>query len=203
MTIFCIEQNYFARKLDTSIKISEEPLIFLKTQDALWQQHSTFNLPSIAGEFHGACELVLRISKDGKDISEEFATDHYDAVTVGINFVAIDEDNAMAKAPENWNKANAWKNSSVIGNWISISEVKDKRYIDFCLYQNRQLLQMGNSEFMINGLDKIVAMISKKFSLKAGDIIFAGCPSPGSEIVSGDKLEAFINDDSLLEFDVE
>lgn len=202
MTIFCIEQNYYALNRDTLDETTGEPVIFLKAQDALWRQHLPFVFPSDVIEFHGACEIVLHISKDGKDITAEKAAAYYDAITVGINFTAMD-DGAMVKDAQHWAKANAWKNSTVIGNWISISEVKDKSDIDFCLYQNRQLLQLGNSGFMINHFDEIIAFVSKKFTIKEGDIIFTGCPSPGSEIVCGDKLEAFINDDSLLEFDVE
>ena len=55
---------------------------------------------------------------------------------------------------------------------------------------------------MIHSFDKIVAYISQYFSINIGDLIFTGTPEGVGEVVVGDELELFIEDQSLLKFDV-
>ena len=162
-----------------------------------------FSYPHFATELYGACELVLRVSKDGKDISEDVTAVYFDALTIGINFTAIDNPDELQDDEKGWEKAKAWENSSVIGQWIPAEKINHKNDIDFCFYKNRLPAQLGNSAMMIHNFDKIIAGISKKFSLKAGDIIFTGSPVSLVEMAEGDKLEAFFGDDSMLEFEIE
>jgi 2-keto-4-pentenoate hydratase/2-oxohepta-3-ene-1,7-dioic acid hydratase in catechol pathway len=55
---------------------------------------------------------------------------------------------------------------------------------------------------MIHSFDKIVAYISNYFSVNIGDIVFTGTPAGVGELVVGDELEGFIEDDSLLTLEV-
>ena len=118
---------------------------------------------------HYECELVLRISKNGKYIQERFASKYYDAVTAGIDFTARDIQNELKEKGLPWEKAKAWDNSAVIGKWIPFQNVKNKKDINFCLYKNKELVQQGNSTIMINNFDNIVAYISNYFSVNIGD----------------------------------
>ena len=71
MNIFCIEQNYFGHKREQRNEIPGEPVIFVKPQSALLQTAIPFSYPKRANELYCGCELVLRISKNGKDIKEK------------------------------------------------------------------------------------------------------------------------------------
>jgi len=55
---------------------------------------------------------------------------------------------------------------------------------------------------MIFSFDALIANISNYFSLNIGDLIFTGTPAGVGECVVGDELEAFIEDKSLLLFEV-
>jgi 2-keto-4-pentenoate hydratase/2-oxohepta-3-ene-1,7-dioic acid hydratase in catechol pathway len=55
---------------------------------------------------------------------------------------------------------------------------------------------------MIHNFDKIVAYISNFFSVNIGDLVFTGTPAGVGEIVVGDEMEGFIEDESLLQLDV-
>src|SRR5678810_610895 len=70
-------------------------LFFMKPKSALLQPHTPFYYPEFTNELHYECELVLRISKNGKYIQEKFASKYYDAVTVGIDFTARDIQNQL------------------------------------------------------------------------------------------------------------
>ena len=56
---------------------------------------------------------------------------------------------------------------------------------------------------MIYNFSKIISIISNSYSLNIGDLIFTGTQVNIGELLTSDKLEAFIEDDSLLEFEIE
>ena len=202
MKIFCVGRNYVAHAKELGNEIPDEPVIFMKPKSALLQPHTPFYYPEFTNELHYECELVLRISKNGKYIQEKFASKYYDAVTVGIDFTARDIQNELKEKGLPWEKAKAWDNSAAIGKWILFSNVKNKKDINFCLYKNKELVQQSNANMMIHGFDGIVSYISTFFSVNIGDLVFTGTPAGVGELVVGDELEGFIEDESLLQLDI-
>ena len=202
MKIFCIGRNYVAHAKELGNEIPDEPVVFMKPKSALLQPHTPFYYPEFTNELHYECELVLRISKNGKYIQDKFASKYYDAVTTGIDFTARDIQDELKKKGLPWEKAKAWDNSAAIGKWIPLTAIKNKKDINFCLYKNKELVQQSNSNLMIHDFDTIVAYISNYFSVNIGDLVFTGTPAGVGELVVGDELEGFIEDDSLLTLEV-
>ena len=202
MKIFCVGRNYAAHAAELGNEIPDEPVIFMKPKSALLQPNTPFYYPEFTNELHYECELVLRVSKNGKYLQDKFAGKYYDAITAGIDFTARDIQNELKAKGLPWEKAKAWDNSAAIGKWQSLDTIKNKKSINFCLYKNTELVQQGNSGNMIHSFDKIVAYISQYFSINIGDLIFTGTPAGVGEVVVGDELELFIEDQSLLKFDV-
>ena len=203
MQIFCVEQNYFSNKREQINGVKDAPLIFTKPYTTLLLEGAAFIYPEFANELYCGCELVLRISKRGKNINEKFAADFYNAITVGINFIAFDNNIESLEEELFWQKTKAWNNSSVTGKWLHANEFNDKQNINFCLYKNREMVQLCNSHLMIYDFSKLISIISDSYSLNIGDLIFTGTQVNIGELLTGDKLEAFIEDESLLEFEVE
>ena len=143
MKIFCVGRNYAAHARELDNEIPEEPVIFMKPKSALLQSHTPFYYPEFTNELHYECELVLRISKNGKYIQEKFAGKYYDAITAGIDFTARDIQNELKEKGLPWEKAKAWDNSAVIGKWLPIANIKNKKDINFCLYKNKELVQQA------------------------------------------------------------
>jgi len=202
MKIFCVGRNYKAHAEELGNEIPDEPVIFMKPKSALLQPHAPFYYPEFTNELHYECELVLRISKNGKYIQEKFASKYYDAVTAGIDFTARDIQNELKAKGLPWEKAKAWDNSAVIGKWVTFADVKNKKDINFGLYKNKGLAQQGNSVNMIHNFDSIVAYISNFFSVNIGDVIFTGTPAGVGEAVVGDELEGFLEDVSMFKLEV-
>lgn len=202
MKIFCIGRNYVAHAKELGNEIPDDPVVFMKPKSALLQPHTPFYYPEFTNELHYECELVLRISKNGKYIQDKFASKYYDAVTTGIDFTARDIQNDLKAKGLPWEKAKSWDNSAAIGKWIPFTSIKNKKDINFCLYKNKELVQQGNSNLMIHDFDSIVAHISNYFSVNIGDLVFTGTPAGVGEIVVGDELEGFIEDDSLLSLEI-
>lgn len=202
MKIFCVGRNYVAHAEELGNEVPDEPVIFMKPKSALLQPHTPFYYPEFTNELHYECELVLRICKNGKYVQDKFAGKYYDAITTGIDFTARDIQNELKAKGLPWEKAKAWDNSAVIGKWVPITEIKNKTDINFCLYKNKELVQQSNSAKMIHSFDQIVAHISNYFSVNIGDVIFTGTPAGVGEVVVGDELEGFIEDDSMFTLEV-
>ncbi len=202
MKIFCVGRNYAEHATELGHAIPDEPVIFMKPKSALLQAHTPFYYPEFTNELHYECELVLRISKNGKYIQDKFASKYYDAISVGIDFTARDIQNELKQKGLPWEKAKAWDNSAAIGKWVPVANVKNKRAIPFKLLKNKELVQDGNSRDMIYDFDYLVSYISNFFSVNIGDLIFTGTPAGVGELVVGDELEGFLEEESLLALEV-
>jgi 2-keto-4-pentenoate hydratase/2-oxohepta-3-ene-1,7-dioic acid hydratase in catechol pathway len=202
MKIFCIGRNYAEHAKELGNAVPEEPVIFMKPKSALLQTHTPFYYPEFTNELHYECELVLRISKNGKYIQEKFADKYYDAITTGIDFTARDIQKELKEKGLPWEKAKAWDNSAVVGKWIPMTDIKDKAAINFSLKVNKELRQQGISSQMIHSFDQIISYISNYFSVNIGDLIFTGTPAGVAEVVVGDELECFIDDQNLLTLEI-
>jgi 2-keto-4-pentenoate hydratase/2-oxohepta-3-ene-1,7-dioic acid hydratase in catechol pathway len=202
MKIFCVGRNYTDHAKELNNDIPDEPVIFMKPKSALLQPHTPFYYPEFTNELHYECELVLRIAKNGKYIQDKFANKYYDAITTGIDFTARDIQDELKQKGLPWEKAKAWDNSAVIGKWLPLADIKDKNKINFSLQKNKELVQKGNSQDMLFDFDYIVSYISNFFSINIGDLIFTGTPAGGGEIVVGDEIEAFMEDQSMLTLEV-
>lgn len=202
MKIFCVGRNYSDHAKELKNAIPDEPVIFMKPKSALLQPHTPFYYPEFTNELHYECELVLRIAKNGKYIQDKFANKYYDAITAGIDFTARDIQNELKEKGLPWEKAKAWDNSAVIGKWIPLANVKDRNNMNFSLQKNKEVVQKGNSQDMLFDFDYLVSYISNFFSINIGDLIFTGTPAGVGEIVVGDEIEAFVEEESMLTLEV-
>lgn len=202
MKIFCIGRNYEAHANELGNEVPEEPVIFMKPKSALLQPHTPFYYPEFTNELHYECELVLRISKNGKYIQEKFASKYYDAISAGIDFTARDIQNELKKKGLPWEKAKAWDNSAVVGTWKEVPADVYKNPINFTLKNNTEVVQKGISSDMMFSFDEIIAHISNYFSLNIGDLIFTGTPAGVGECVVGDILEGFYEEERLFELEI-
>lgn len=202
MKIFCVGRNYADHAKELNNAVPDEPVIFMKPKSALLQAHTPFYYPEFTNELHYECELVLRVSKNGKYIQEKFANKYYDAITAGIDFTARDIQDDLKKKGLPWEKAKAWDNSAAIGKWIPIQNIKNKNGINFHLQKNNETVQKGTSAEMIFNFDYLICYISNFFSVNIGDLIFTGTPAGVGEVVVGDEIEAFIEDEPIMKLDI-
>ena len=202
MKIICVGRNYAAHAKELGNALPTEPVIFMKPKSALLQSHTPFYYPEFTNELHYECELVLRISKNGKYIQERHASNYYNGITTGIDFTARDIQNDLISKGLPWEKAKAFDNSAAVGKFIDITPELNKTNINFSFYKNKELVQKANSSEMLFGFDTIISHVSHYFSLNIGDLIFTGTPAGVGECVVGDDLEGFIEKQMLLKLDI-
>lgn len=202
MKILCVGRNYVAHAKELGNEVPEEPVIFMKPKSALLQSYTPFYYPEFTNELHYECELVLRISKNGKYVPEKHAAKYYDAITVGIDFTARDIQNELKKKGLPWEKAKAWDNSAVVGKFIEATPTHKQDPIHFHMLKNGEKVQDGNTENMIYSFNHIISHVSNYFSLNIGDLIFTGTPAGVGECVVGDMLEGFLEQEKLFELTI-
>lgn len=202
MKIICVGRNYAEHAKELGNDIPDEPVIFMKPKSALLQSHTPFYYPEFTNELHYECELVLRISKNGKYIQERHAGNYYNGIAVGIDFTARDIQDELKKKGLPWEKAKAFDNSAAVSKFIDITPAMNKKNINFSLQKNKEVVQQGNSGKMIFSFDVLIEHISNYFSLNIGDIIFTGTPAGVGECVVGDELELFLENEKLLSVEV-
>lgn len=203
MRIFCIGRNYVEHIKELNNERPDEPVIFTKPDTALIRNNNPFYYPGFSTDIHHEVELVLHISKEGKNLEEKFAAKYFDSIGIGIDFTARDwQQKAKAKGLP-WDIAKGFNGSAPISDtFIPVSDFKNLTDINFKLELNGQLKQQGNTSLMLFPFDYIIAYLSKFFTLKTGDLIFTGTPSGVGPVVTGDKLSAYIENDKMLEFEV-
>jgi len=200
MKIICIGRNYAEHAKEMKAEAPTEPVFFMKPDTALLKEQD-FYFPEFTKDLHHEIELVVKISKAGKHIEQQFAHKYYEEIGLGIDLTARD---IQAKCKEKglpWEKAKAFDNSAPIGKFISKSQL-ELNNISFELKVNGQSKQAGNSNQMIFSIDQIISYVSKFVSLKVGDLIYTGTPEGVGAIKIGDSLEGFLNGEKFLQMNV-
>lgn len=203
MKIICIGRNYAAHAAELNNPVPEQPLLFMKPATAVLQDSKPFYYPEFTADLHYEAEIVLRICKNGKHLSEEFARRYYDRITVGIDFTARDLQEQCKKKGHPWEIAKAFDHSAVLGEWLPVEEVVDEQgHIRFSLLRNGQLAQSGYTGDMLTGFAALISYASRFFTLNIGDLIFTGTPPGVAAVQIGDRLEGFVGERKLLDFEI-
>lgn len=203
MKIIAVGMNYAVhnKELHHTLEITE-PTIFMKADSSLLKDGKPFFIPDFSAEMHYETELVVKIDRLGKNIAERFAHRYYNEVTVGIDFTARDLQRRLREQGLPWEISKAFDNSAAIGTFVPLKETDDIQHLSFHLDINGQTVQQGCTDDMLFSVDKIIAYVSRFFTLKIGDLIYTGTPAGIGAVHIGDHLEGYLGDQKLLDFHV-
>jgi 2-keto-4-pentenoate hydratase/2-oxohepta-3-ene-1,7-dioic acid hydratase in catechol pathway len=203
MRIFAIGRNYAEHIKELNNERPDEPVIFTKPDTAILKNNTPFYYPEFSKDIHYEVELVLRICKEGKNIEEKFAHKYYDAIGIGIDFTARDLQTKAKEKGLPWDIAKGFNSSAPISDkFMPVSSFRDLKNINFSLKVNEEIKQEGNTSLMLFSFDYIILYLSRFFTLRTGDLIFTGTPKGVGPVKVGNVLQAFIEDEKLLEFEV-
>lgn len=202
MKILAVGWNYIDHNKELNQRnLPKQPVIFMKPETSLQRDNKPFFLPDFSSQIDYETEIVLRISKMGKNISEKFADRYYDAIGLGIDFTARDLQNEFKAKGTPWELCKAFDNSAPISQFLP-KEDFNLSNLNFSLNINGETVQKGNTKDMIFSPEKIISFVSRFFTLKTGDLIFTGTPVGVGPVKIGDHLEGFIEDQKLLDFSI-
>lgn len=202
MKIICVGRNYADHAKELKNPVPKEPVIFMKPDSAIIRNNQPFFIPKFSQNIHHEVELVLKIKKIGKNVSEKYANKYYDQIGIGIDFTARDLQSKLKDKGLPWEKAKGFDGSAPLGKFVSKTKIKDLTNINFRLDINKEVVQKGNTKNMLFSFDAIIAHVSKYFVLKIGDLIFTGTPAGVGPVNINDQLDCYIEDEKLLSFRV-
>lgn len=202
MKIIAIGRNYAAHIEELQNEIPTEPVVFLKPDTALLKNNAPFYHPEFSEDIHHEVELVLKIKKEGKYIDRKFAHTYYDEIGIGIDFTARDLQRKCKEKGLPWEIAKAFNGSAPVGEFRPVANFPNVADINFHLDVNGERRQTGNTSLLIFRFDVILAYVSQFFTLKTGDLIFTGTPAGVGKVAIGDRLEAYVEQEKLLDVEV-
>jgi len=194
--IIAVGLNYFDHANEVQMKISDEPLIFMKPPSTLIAHNDNIIYPKMSKQLDYEAELAVIIKNRIKNIEPEDVFENILGYTCFNDVTARD----LQKKDEQWTRAKSFDTFAPIGPFISTGLNPDNLQIK--LYKNGQLMQNSSTNNMIFKVDKIISFISKIMTLFPGDIIATGTPSGVGKLEEGDIVEVEIEGIGILKNNV-
>ena len=199
MKIICIGRNYADHARELGNQVPAEPVVFLKPQSAILSHKHPFYIPEWTQDVHHEIELVVKINRLGKTISESHASRYYDEVGLGIDFTARDIQTQLKAKGHPWERAKAFDGSAVVGQFMKLKDLgKEVQDLQFQLTNRDQVVQEGHTKDMLFSVDRLISEVSKFMTLKVGDLLFTGTPAGVAAVRPQDRLVGTLEGNDLL-----
>ncbi|MFA6589600.1 MAG: fumarylacetoacetate hydrolase family protein [Bacteroidales bacterium] len=198
MKIIAVGMNYLPHIKELNSERPDEPVLFLKPDSALCSDKQPFFLPDFSQEIHYETELVVKISKLGKNIAGKFAHRYYDEISLGLDLTARDLQSRLRARGLPWEISKGFDQSAVVGHFVPKDRFKNIQQLHFWLDLNGKTVQQGYTAEMLFGVDQIISYTSRFFTLKTGDLFFTGTPCGVGPVQKEDQLEAWLEGEKML-----
>ena len=198
MKIICIGRNYADHAKEMDSLIPSVPMFFMKPDVAVLRPGTPFYYPAFSKDIHFECELVVKINRVGKNISERFAHKYYSEIGLGIDFTARDLQKQCKEKGHPWEIAKSFEGSAPLSKEFIDKSTLDLANLQFSLTQNETQVQLGSTKDMIFNIDQLIAYVSQFMTLKKGDLIYTGTPAGVGPIAIDDELKGFIGEKEMF-----
>ena len=202
MKLICIGRNYINHISELKNEKPSDPVVFIKPDTAILLKKQPFFIPDYSKNIQHEVEVIVKINRVGKYIETKFAHKYYDHIGLGIDFTARDLQQKLKASGLPWEKAKAFDGSAVVGKWAPKSTFESLENLSFSLKKNDVVVQSGNTQQMLWGIDAVIAYVSQFFTLKIGDIIFTGTPAGVGQVQAGDILKGYIENEEFFNIKV-
>ncbi|MDR1905266.1 MAG: fumarylacetoacetate hydrolase family protein [Treponema sp.] len=201
-----VKESVSGQKLPN--KVPAEPVLFAKTPNVLIGPGEAIIIPALIDEYHfedarvdPEAELAVIIGRRGRHIPEENAFDYVLGYTC---FNDVSQRNFQYLDPSGWFRGKSLDTFGPIGPVIvSHKDIGDPQKLNLQSRINGEIKQSGNTGDMIFSVPRLIAFISRHFTLEEGDIIATGTPKGISPIHPGDVVEVEIEGIGVLRNPVE
>ena len=200
MKIIAVGMNYAYHIVELGSERPKQPVLFMKPDSALLKNNKPFFLPDFSEEIHYETELIVKIDRLGKNISEKFASRYYSSVCLGVDFTARDIQRKAREEGMPWELCKAFDGSAVISEFVPLEQFAGKESLQFHLDINGETVQRGDTKDMIFNINQIIAYASQFFTLKIGDIIFTGTPVGVGSVSINDRLQGYLEGQKMFDF---
>jgi len=175
--IVCIGLNYRAHIQEANMKLPSVPILFNKYNNALAAHNCTIRLPprDVAYKFDYETELLIVIGRQARNVSEADALNYVAGYCTAQDFSA--RDLQLETPSTQWMIGKTLDNFGPIGPYfVSADLVGDPNNLKIQTHVNGEERQSSNTSSMIFNPQKLIAYITRMWTLEPGDIIWSGTP---------------------------
>ena len=178
--VVCIGRNYVEHIKELNNETPDTMVVFNKPNSAISNKlHFVSEDTRFEGEI---CFLI----KDGK----------IDGVGFGLDLTKADIQNKMKAKGLPWERAKAFDNSAVLGEFVSFNG--DIKTLRLELFINDELIQFASYDLMIYKPEHMIDELKTFMTLEDGDIVMSGTPKGVGNYKVGDKFVGKIFSDDIL-----
>jgi 2-keto-4-pentenoate hydratase/2-oxohepta-3-ene-1,7-dioic acid hydratase in catechol pathway len=176
--ILCIGLNYHAHALETKSTVPENPMLFIKSGNALHDPNAPIILPRNSQQIDFEGELVVVIGRACKHVSRADALNYVLGYTIGNDVSARDWQKEKHLNGGQFARGKSFDTFAPIGPWlVTPDEVPDPNALNLKTVVSGETLQQSTTADMIFDVATIIASLSSTMTIRAGSIIFTGTPS--------------------------
>lgn len=204
--LLCIGLNYQDHADETGGTPPENPMLFIKSSNALAGPHDEVTVPANSDKVDYEAELVVVIGTDARKVSRERALEHVFGYTCANDVSARDWQKDKHLNGGQFARGKSFDRFCPIGPAVvTADEIPDPNALSIRLRLNGQTLQEGTTADMIFDVPALIASLSETMTLRAGSIILTGTPagvgvarSPQIFLKGGDVTEVEIEKIGIL-----
>lgn len=187
----------------------DEPVLFMKSPNALIGPNRPIPIPAVLSDYPWAAEartdyegeLVVIIGAPGKHIPEERALEHVYGCTCGVD---VSQRNIQNSDRSGWFRGKSFDGFAPVGPAVLRAEdAGELQSMALSTRLNGKTVQSSNTRMMIFTIPRLIAHISRQFTLNEDDLIFTGTPEGVGPLHPGDTLEVEIQGIGVLTSPVE
>ena len=193
----CVGRNYADHIAELNNETPEEPLLFIKSNNAIVDMHKDIVIPKHS-VCHNELELTFLIGKQLSSVSEDDAIAGVAGVGLALDLTLRDVQTQLKQKGYPWERAKAFDGSCPVSHFLKPQDTDLESPFTFQLNVNEQVRQQGQTQKMLWSWPKLIAHISETFTLSPGDIVLTGTPKGVGRLAVGDKISADLNQQLLL-----
>jgi acylpyruvate hydrolase len=201
--IVCLGLNYRDHAEEAGMAIPDFPVLFARYASSLIGHRAPIILPKVSSQLDWEAELVVVLSKGGKNISEANALNHVVGYSV-FNDASIRD--YQLRTPQ-WTAGKNFDDTGAFGPWLVTPDELPAGAAGLkieCRVKGN-VMQSSNTGNLIFSVAKTIHLLSTFMTLAAGDVLVMGTPggvgvarNPQVWMKAGDICEVEIESVGLL-----
>lgn len=197
--VYCIGRNYAEHAREMGHDPDREPPFFFQKNPDNLRFDGLFPYPPQSEDVQFEIEMAVGLASGGTDIATSNALDHIFGYAVALDMTRRDLQGAAKKLGRPWDVGKAFESSAPCGPVHRVGEVGHPVRGEISLDQNGMRKQTGDLSQMIWSVPEQIAILSRFFELRAGDVILTGTPAGVGRVAAGDVLQCRVAGLSSLE----
>jgi len=195
--IFCVGRNYAEHSKEMGDDPERDPPFFFckdvsSVFNVIFSDVSEVSYPTGTKQYEYEAELVVALSKGGKNLSEEDALSSIFGYAIGLDMTRRDLQVQAKKKGRPWEIGKSFEQSAPLSPIKTVQQVG--------------VLEKGNIELKVDGVTKqksnlscltwsvteVISRLSSVFELHEGDLIMTGTPENVGPVCIGETMEVSI-----------